>query len=140
MKEQLQQETLIAFKELLTTVSQAKDFVLSELPEVIHQLLMWEFVQSIITNTVLVLLWVAFTLIIMKVLKKPEEGVDNEIYNWSHTRSKHEHKDLGFTSFFTFLASIPLLLITVFNLNIVWLKIWIAPKVFLIEYAAGIIN
>ena len=116
------QETLNqALQGLLDAIITTKDFVIEQAPDVIQQLLAWQFTISLIGFVVLILTLVAIWTIGLFIRKKTEGNFDKTM-----------------TVLFTALASvIPLVL---FPLALDWLKILIAPKVFLIEYIANMIK
>lgn len=111
------------------------DFLLTETPDVISQLLMWKTVSSL---TCFVLGFI--TLFIMYkhfklASKKPENGETNFYWtSWSH--QDFHSPELGWC---LFLFYIPFT-IYFFGKGLVWLKIWIAPKVYLIEYASSLVK
>jgi hypothetical protein len=112
------QETLVG---LIDSATSAAQFVQSEIPEVLEQLLMWKMAESIVICVVAVVL-----------LLSPVP-----IYKITNALAKKNDDD-GF--FVINLFSIPLLIIGLCEINLDWLQIWLAPKVYLIEYAANLVN
>ena len=114
MNEQLQ----TALAELITSTLQAKEFIVGELPEVVRQLLVWKGIH----NFVLFLIGLATSVVVIAIATKFSFSDDEDV----------------------FLRRIVVfsvcLMAAVFTLNIQWLKIWIAPKVWLIEYAASLVK
>ena len=103
-------------------VGSAIDFTLDQAPEIIHQALMWNMAISgikFMSAIVIFILLLAAIASYVKSFKNNGDGFD-------------DHPELMFT-IFPFM--IPLALF-----NFTWLKIWIAPKVWLIEYAAGLVK
>ena len=125
MNEQLQ----VAMTEILTktvkNVGTATDFLLTETPEVIQQLLSWKMAESICI-TVLSILWAIF--VCTAVFK---------LFN--HLRKKLEDPYDPEMAYFSFVGLF-LLVPSFASANIDWLQIWIAPKVYLIEYTAALIK
>lgn len=113
MNEQLRE----ALTTLLDKSLSAVDFMVAELPEVIQQLLLWKMWENLIYFTVSLIaaltVWVVATCLYRN---------DN-----SHDRV------MWFV--FAFLVSLVVLLL---GFNVTWLQILIAPKVYLIEYAASL--
>ena len=116
-----------AVAELLIKVASgaesAGEFILSELPDVVQQLLAWEVFVS--------LLWFAVTasisvylFVIFKKSRKSANEDDNNI-------------DAMFASGFSFGGLVLFSLAAVINLQNA-AKIWIAPKLFILEYAASL--
>jgi hypothetical protein len=115
MNEQLSQ----ALYELITKTTEAALFVEGQIPDVINQLLNWHIIYySFIMLIGLVLFFGSFW-----VLFSTESGDDK-------VEKKEEEFKLGWViALFMFIGSF-------FAMNMQWFKIWIAPKVWLIEYAA----
>jgi len=133
MNEQLQ----TALAELITSTLQAKEFIVGELPEVVRQLLQWNFLNSLILSVVSVLLLALIAIVCTKVfIPKVRESIayrkgKNDIYN---------KPDVFFEWFIFSSAILTLCLPSLFMFNIQWPQIWIAPKVWLIEYAASLVK
>ena len=111
-----------ALTEILNGVLTAKDFMLAELPEVVQQLLLWKFWIHFIYFIVCLICVIISGIIAVKVSKFFKESGD----------------EIGtFIAPFlvTCAAGFPLMG-AIFNLT--WLQIWLAPKVYLIEYAASL--
>lgn len=123
MNEQLQQ----ALTEILNSSLQAKDFLVSEIPDVIHQLLIYKAAFSAISMVGFFLLAAAIFWINKKQFN---------LYSNKHEEDEFDffyHPELVVNLFQIFLA-IPLTALWNFD----WLMIWLAPKVYLIEYAASL--
>jgi hypothetical protein len=111
-----------ALTEILNGVLTAKDFVISELPEVITQLLTWKVCENIVYFTL------ASTIV-------------GSILYVSHLMVKglRERRDPcpEFVYFVGCLVSIIPVIVAIECL-LKGLQIWLAPKVYLIEYAASL--
>jgi len=106
------------------------DFLYEQAPEVIAQLLLWHGVESFIMFTSCLLLVVIGAFVNIKLVNKYKNSCGE---NWS--------SDEGFwwLSILTSAVIQFIVLITAFsNTNLIWLKIWIAPKVYLLEYVANL--
>ena len=142
MKEELQEKTITALTDILTSVTEAKDFVLAELPEVIHQLLMWELCSSILDNVVAIVLPIILTVVLLKVWCKPKSGTSNHLWSYCEESDRHHFKDNDFCSTMFIISatsSALTLMISLSSINTTFIKIWLAPKLFLIEYAANLV-
>jgi len=121
-KEQLE----IALVDLIQSSVKAKDFLVSELPEVVEQLLMWQFWYNLIwfvgSVGVLFFSW--------KQIKKLYKNCRDD--NW-----KDDNVVIP-NSIGMILLGIPFLIALVEGINLVWLQIWVAPKVYLIEYLTSL--
>jgi hypothetical protein len=109
-----------ALAEIINLTVQGKDFILDQAPDVIQQLLAWEFTIGLIgfvSGILLTLAYYPWTKIILKMRKKDEA--------WDFAFIGH--------SFITLT-----ILLIVYNTQ--WIQILIAPKVFLLEYAVNLIG
>ena len=126
---------------LMQNAAAAKDFMLSNVPDVVQQAMTWYFVQSLgmflIGIVMLVVVCFFDVRIGMAIAKKvrEESGYD---------KSVHALLDEDFFAPYVFLGSI--LRVPVYALagclaiEFEWLKIWIAPKLWLIEKAAELLK
>lgn len=101
-------------------IDAAVSFSQSQLPDVIHQLLVWNAVSSALAQIVGMLIII---LPIVYSVKKWELICDNDCQ--------------PFMMFHIMTLSIGLLFVAD---NFDWLKIWLAPKLYLIEYAASLMK
>ena len=124
MNEELQK----ALGELLSKANNGIDaagvFLAAELPDVIQQLLMWHAVKSLITFVLCLLIPFIIYRVSINVARKTFLKEGNDAFEFPH-------------------MIIPMVFIGIIapticlaKINIVWLQIWLAPKVWLIEYAA----
>ena len=112
-----------ALVELISLSVSGVEFLVSEIPDVLHQLLIWEATISVISMVCWVLLCIAIY----------------EFNRWQIgylTKNKKFNNPNVMANIFQGFLIIPL--IGLFDLT--FLKIWIAPKVFLIEYAAQMVK
>ena len=126
MNEQLQNALIEIIGKVNSGVDASVSFLSAEIPEVIHQLLLWYAVKSAITSIVAVGLCVVWFLAEKFILKKLQE---------------HKVEFFEIIVFYGVIGSlvrtIPLAIICVM-VNLDWMKIWIAPKIWLIEYASNL--
>jgi len=109
-------------------IDAAVSFSQAQIPDVIHQLLMWNFAESIIfslTGILLFLLVQYLTFRIFKYLRK----------EWEDDYFSDHPEDIV-----VFMLWLLVTLITLTLLDLSWLKIWIAPKLYLIEYASHLVK
>lgn len=138
--EQLQEQSAIALKGMLEDFATGKDFVVEQIPPTIQQLLIWEFVAHLVPFLIFAVFVPLFLICFnMKMLKKYSFSTedDNGIMNSRNT-------DDGPKIIF-WVGNIVPLICMLFALvggafNLTWLKIWLAPNVYLIEYAANLIK
>ena len=108
----------------LSIAEKTGEFVLAEVPEFLQQLLLWYGVSNFIyfligVGIIVIMTW--WVRVLPSVIKK---------YNGDAV-------DILGPSAIIMTA---LLLLLVSLLNLTWLKVWIAPKVWLVEYAASLIK
>lgn len=112
-------------------------FLQEEIPQVVQQLLLWEAVQSFlvfISGLILICLLIYFNYKQYKFWNKDVEKV------YGCGKVKMIETDAGVFALCNLFQIIPLFVVADLITNITWLKIWIAPKLFLIEYAAKLIK
>ena len=112
-----------ALVELISLSVSGVEFLVSEIPDVLHQLLIWKATVSAIS----MLCWVLLCIAIYK--------FNSWQIRYLTKNKKFDDPNVMANIFQSFLI-IPL--IGLFDLN--FLQIWIAPKVFLIEYAAQMVK
>lgn len=112
------------------SAGEAKDFLAGQIPDVIRQLLMWEMAQSI----VYCLIGIAMMIVWIKAARRYYAfGCKEE---WEFDVSDN----LIPASFIFGMVSIFWIGGTIAFLNTTWLQIWLAPKVYLIEFARDLIK
>ena len=112
-----------ALVELISLSVNGVEFLVSEIPDVLHQLLIWKATVSAISMLCWVLLCVA-------------------IYKFNRWQIGYLTKNKKFGEPYVMFNAFQMFLIVplVGLFDPTFLKIWIAPKVFLIEYAAQMIK
>ncbi len=108
-------------------VDAAVSFSQAQIPDVIHQLLIWNFTTSLIFSILGVLLFTGAQIAAWKVFKHLRKA-------WRHDEV-WEHPEIILISAAYIITFAPL-----GWLSLDWLKIWLAPKLYLIEYAASLIK
>jgi hypothetical protein len=138
MNEQLQTAVATLIEKSLKAFESGADFMAAEIPDVVHQLLLWHATMSAIKMGA----WVLTIIVII--------GGNIYQYKWWNTKvewrsyggetrtgTRFERNDSpAMMNMFQILWVIPLG--ALFNLE--WLQIWVAPKVWLIEYAARMVK
>ena len=126
MNEELQLALSQLIEKSMVGVEKSVDFLSAEIPDVIYQLLMWYGVESALYTLFGVILGLALIPINRKLLKliggsKPD--VEKQL------------------SYFVLVLGNAFYIITMFKFtNLTWLQIWIAPKVWLLDYASNFIK
>lgn len=111
----------------LRTAETAQEFVLSEMPDVISQLLMWKAAESLIFCIIGLILLVFLGSYWLMVYKRWSK--------WVADKKDYEFNAAMFGGF----ATLGLGIVIANIINTTWLQILIAPKVYLIEYAAELL-
>ena len=132
-------------------------FLQAELPEVITQLLLWHGTKSLIFTVFGIFsmfLWVPYLIKLIHGLKSYEFPEDHKFkygektalfFEVGHVYSCKSHETDFTMAGGTFIVgggivSVLGIVIGVRVMNIEWLQIWIAPKVWLLEYAADMVK
>ena len=114
-------------------------FLSSEIPDVIGQLLLWNITASSVGIALSAIVIAISVSMIVWMMKLYGRGCDTGNPNWVHDGEKCNplRERVIPVSIFLFLALIVGPIVFVANLMEV-LKIWLAPKIWLIEYAASL--
>lgn len=137
MEKQILENALVT---LIEKVTSGVDFLVSEIPDVVHQLLMWNMVESLIW---FIGMWLGFVIIAVSASMNAKR-----IYlKWSGIKKENGDNSAWCDEPGDFFGTvIPYVCLFVWFLscvrlcNFTWLKIWLAPKVWLIEYAAELVK
>lgn len=115
-------------------VDAASGFLQEQIPDVIHQLLMWKMVEALFTAAILLIsIAVVGTLLYKFYLVASEKMKINKL------NDDHMVVTIISAILYMIFGAIPSLIIFYQNVNTA-LQIWIAPKVWLIEYAASLVK
>lgn len=115
----------------VTEVESGVSFLQTQLPDVIHQLLMWKFVYSLSMFIFGIILLIGATYILFKYLGKGKKINPND---------HREVENYTIILFIIGVAYIIIVSVAYTLINLTWLQIWIAPKVWLIEYTSQLIK
>ena len=130
MNEQLQKVLADIITRVTSGADAAIQFGKEQIPEVLKQLLIWNFTFSF-------LIWFSATAIIVGyiiwMLTKFKWWFKNQ-------RTTTSEQDAAVTAISVIWGIITFIMIFVFWCNLDWLKIWVAPKLYLLEYAASLIK
>ena len=126
MNEALQAAVTELITKTITSTETGIEFLSGQLPAYVSQLLMWHgmysFIISMISLVILFIVWYSPHKMVSQEGKEKFNG--DALLPWQLLY-------LG-----SAMVSIPALV----NANLVWLQIWLAPKVWLVEYAAGLVK
>ena len=115
-------------KIIADNLEQGKEFVVEQAPDVLQQLILWQRVESLLALCFCICLFLIGTLVFYKNIKiiNKADKIDDVASNVIICITS------SFISIFSFI-SIPIAIQT-------YLVVWIAPKVFIIEYLAKLTN
>jgi hypothetical protein len=130
MNNELQKALLDIINSINSGTVSAIGFLKGEIPDVIQQILLWNGVKSAILFVVGILFSIFVVIANIKAYKylKAEEELN------------YPDELLLFFTIATLINIILLIISLAFLLNITWLQILIAPKVWLIEYSTSLIK
>lgn len=118
MSNKLESVLIDAIQKTQAGIGEAVDFAVTQAPDVIHQLLLWKTIQSLALFIPMAMLSLFF-------------------FGWLIYGIKKE-KDYCEGYFFLVVGFFTAACIACTELD--WLKIWIAPKLYLVEYAAAMVK
>lgn len=128
----------------LTGVDAAVEFSQQQLPDIIHQLLMWHFVKAGVEVVIGILMVVGLVMAYKKWGKKVKVNPDDEDWrcNCEPNLIYDGHGDIGQQVIFVMPTIIVIAIISLTNLWSIFtmLQIWLAPKLYLLEYGAGLVK
>lgn len=108
-------------------IDAAVSFSQAQIPDVVHQLLVWNFAASIIFSLLGIALFVAAQYAVWRIVKYLRKQWERD--------GLIDHPEVIPMVLAWFLTLAPLAWV-----DLVWLKIWLAPKLYLIEYAASLMK
>ena len=131
-----QAQTLTALDKSVATLiegattkgAQLVDWLYLQAPDVVNQLMLWNAIESIL-NCLFGVLFLAVPFIVWKVANHLR--IKMEVSDWGDETPYWCTSILGGG-----IISLASIIIAFHNINFTWLKIWIAPKVYLLEYLA----
>ena len=128
MNEQLQQAIQKLIDKGLSGIDSSVDFLQQEIPDFVMQLILWHGVYNFLMMLLGILL-LGTWIFVERTLYKKLSDMELDSHDWIVLYG------IGGTIARIF----PLTLIAA-SCNLEWLKIWLAPKVWLVEYAASIVK
>lgn len=128
MNEQANEILAKLMQRALDGVDSAVEFSQQQIPDIVQQLLTWKAIESGISMLVFVAIIIGMLIGWRKVIKfvKNYDTDDSE--------------EIGAIYGLSVLASVIIILISSCFFDLVWLKIWLAPKLYLLEYGASLIK
>ncbi|SRG66452.1 Uncharacterised protein [Shigella flexneri 2a] len=149
MQEEANKILVDLLKKASDGIDSAIAFSQAQIPDVVHQLLVWNIVDSLIKTLIAISTIPLVILFMKKQCKKVEIGkFDNDGRSCDNGQPKYKptmiwesNGEISFlilplAAVFVLWVSFIIAVVT----NMTWLKIWLAPKLYLIEYAASLIK
>lgn len=139
MNEQMQSALVEIIQKASSGIDASVSFLSSEIPDVISQLLLWNITASSV-GMVLSAIFIAMSVsMVIWMMKLYGRGRDTGKPNWVHDGEKYSplRERVIPVSIVLFISLLVSPVVFVANLMEV-LKIWLAPKIWLIEYAASL--
>ena len=138
MNEQAQKVLIDLLNRAVSGIDKAVEFSQAQIPDVIHQLLVWNFTQSIVMAVIaMASIYPAYRFTIMQFRRDREESGRG----YKVTLVFDSDGDIHPLSLLFFLGvAIYAIFVICAILDLAWLKIWLAPKLYLLEYAATLIK
>ncbi|MDI3365204.1 hypothetical protein [Pantoea sp. V108_6] len=131
-------------------IDAAVSFSQAQIPDVIHQLLVWNFTFSLISTVAVALTIPLLVWFLRSQLSRKQIGTiaRGESYSWDEGKPKYRQTLIWDSKgelhpgamVFGFAVAAWSLCIADRVLDLTWLKIWLAPKLYLIEYAAHLMK
>ncbi len=142
MNEQLQAQFVQIIQSVSESAASAKNFVLSELPDVAQQVINWYLFKSVFEN-IIALIFIIFAIYLLtKLFQVPiskSKANKFQLFCYEFTRDG-EIKELMPTVLIPIAAIIICVVLSINYLNLDCFKIIIAPKLWLIEYTTNILR
>lgn len=149
MNEQANKILVELLQKAANGIDAAVSFSQAQIPEVVHQLLVWNLVHSLIMTLIAISTIPLIFWFVKRQCQKVEIGkFGNEGYSWDRGNPKYSPTMVWDSKGELSLLIVPgaavlcfwgLWVIAVVT-KMTWLKIWLAPKLYLLEYAASLIK
>ena len=127
MNKDLQESLAVVIQKATTGVEAGVDFLSAQLPDVIHQLLMWKAVESFLLMILSLCLFIVIGIVWRYVYKFEQKNKDRISVS-------------GTGIFFGGILTCFIGAAAIVSFSLTWLQIWVAPKIYLIEYAAKLMS
>ena len=137
MNEQLQQAISQLITMSLVAIDKGATFLSGQIPDVIQQLLLWKAWESFLHFFIV---GVVLSIVIVYANIKQFNYWMQETTDKLGYKQTRINEHYGALSMFNIVQLIWVFILPQAICNLTWLKIWIAPKVYLIEYAKEFIK
>lgn len=132
MNEQLQQAISQLITMSLVAIDKGATFLSGQIPDVIQQLLLWKAWESFLHFFIFGI--VLSIVIVYANIKQFNYWMQETTNSYGH-KQRRIHEDYGALVMFNILQFLWVFILPQAIYNLTWFQIWLAPKVYLIEYA-----
>lgn len=139
MKEEANKILLELLKKATEGIDAAISFSQAQIPDVVRQLLLWNLVDSLIITVIAIASIPLVVWLIKRQWARVPNVLDSGRYIPTLVWDKRGEINPAVLIVFVFGAFWAVWVIRVLS-NLTWLKIWLAPKLYLIEYAASLMK
>ncbi len=142
MNEQLQAQFIQIIQSVSESAASAKNFVLSELPDVAQQIINWYLFKSVFENSIALISIIFAIYLLTKLFQVPvskSKANKFQLFCYEFTRDG-EMNELSPTVLIPASAVIICTVLSINYFNLDCFKILIAPKLWLIEYTTNILR
>ncbi|UTJ46625.1 hypothetical protein NLZ15_17535 [Atlantibacter subterranea] len=149
MNEQANKILVELLQKAANGIDAAVSFSQAQIPDVVHQLLVWKFTKSLVISVIILATVPVAIKFFRAMMKREQDGVmGDEGYSWERGKPKYKptlvwEKDetispasIIFGTIIFFYSATAFIVLS----DMTWLKIWLAPKLYLLEYAASLIK
>lgn len=135
MEEQANKILVELLQKAVGGIDAAVSFSQAQIPDVVHQLLIWSSVSSAMFQFLGALMVAGSFFALHHIAKCRKRGDEWTIYEGERSISS-----IAFELCRPVILSMSVLGVFIIMINFDWLKIWLAPKLYLLEYAASLIK
>jgi hypothetical protein len=135
MEEQANKILVELLQKAVGGIDAAVSFSQAQIPDVVHQLLVWNFVSAVMAQLFGLLIAAGSIYAVLLVLKSGKRGD-----KWTRFSPGSDIASMSYEMSFPTAVAVSLLGVLIIICNFDWLKIWLAPKLYLLEYAASLIK
>lgn len=143
MNEQLQAQFVQIIQSVSESAVSAKNFVLTELPDVAQQVINWYLFKYVFENIIALICIIFAIYLLTKLFQVPVNKSSSnkfQLFCYTFSRINGEMKELSPTVLIPIVAVIICLVLSIAYFNLDCFKILIAPKLWLIEYTTNILR
>lgn len=141
MNEQAQKILVDLLQKASNGIDSAVSFSQAQIPDVVHQLLLWNFTSSLLSQALGLLMVFSTVAMARHIIVRYGTGKIKD-GSWVVDQDLEYSKSISILAFLVLCGCVAFFIIGFIFIvgNFDWLKIWLAPKLYLIEYAASLVK